>query len=690
MDKTGNVSSESKRIINDRTCIEINRYGAVTGISDTKSGHVYFDAAESSQNLFVVLLSAPTWASRMIVPSCCPPPEISGNAEGYILVYNNMQTGEVLTGIKVEIRIGLPPESGEILISLRLSNNGNETVAGVIFPWIHGWKSYGNPALDSIMLGPCGKVDTASLPRWTPAWGNGTYAQNSISSSYPEALMVPWIDFSGERGGVSCINYQQEPRNYYAAVIRDITVQDTDRPLGLLSGFYAYAPPGNNWESPATGISVHDGDWHQTADRYRKWMNNRIIPAEAQNKFRESIGSQHVFFSYFDGTPVRPYTALPEIAATGREYGVNELCVWDRLSLGTYVRLAPEEDLLQYNPDDRKVLSRAIHKAVKSGSDVSALVNFRLMNKSLRAAEDYKDEMQTALDGSTKMAIYSGSLIPGNFNSYHLGPYCDFFSPFSARYRQHVLGKIDEYMEMGYTSLFYDQPFEYLPDYSHKERGGVPEMTYQATLELIRDVRKRLREKNPGAVIMGEQFEVFGSEIIDQWMCWVWSDKDIQSAIRLHYSCPHTVINCVIDADSGLASHAFAAGLHLMLMVKGGFGYLADVPGFARHVRKLADLRKRCAVRTVHARFCELRGFSIEDNDNIAAYSYDSAQGPAVILAAPEKHGNITLRIDRMFFSNQGNPGRGRIFRLDGSESETSGDVQKFELNKHDVTVWFA
>jgi len=680
----------SKYIKNGRTTVEINRHGAVTGISDSKSGYTYFASGKSAGSLFHILIPVPTWSSRAILPSLSKAPEIIDDAESCLLIYDNMQLNKKPTGIRAELRMVFPPGSDEILVTLRLSNNGRETVAGVVFPWIKGWRSPGNRAYDRIMLGPSyGKVNMDSLPGWTPAWGNGTYAQNSIGASYPQALIVPWIDFSGERGGVSCINYQEEPRNHYASIIKDMA-PDTEGYPGFLWGFYAYVPPGSNWESPAMGISVHDGDWHRTADRYRKWMDCRIIPAKSSKKFRESIGSQHVFFNYFDGTPVRPYKTLPQIASTGRKYGVRELCVWDRLSLGTYVRFASGEDLLLYPEGDRKVLTRAIRQAVRAGSDVSALVNFRLMNKSIKAAEKYEDEMQTALDGSPKMEIYPVSLIPGNFSAAHLGPYCDCFSPFSEKYRHRVLKKIDEYMKIGYTSLFYDQPFECRPDYSHKHRGGVPEMTYRATLDLIRDVRQRLRKKNPRAIIMGEQCEIFATQIIDQWMCWVWSDRDIESAIRLHYSCPHTVINCVVDADCGLASHAFAAGLHLMLMTKGGFGYLADVPEFALHVRKLSDLRKRCAARTVHARFCESRGFQVESDDNIVAYSYESSEGPALILAAPEHSGRITVHIDRMFFSEPGSPGIGKIFRLDGSESEIKGDIQTFELDKHEVIVWFA
>ena len=292
-------------------------------------------------------------------------------------------------------------------------------------------------------------------------------------------------------------------------------------------------------------------------------MHDWFIPAPSKPEFRESIGSEHVFFSYFDGTPVRPYESLPAIAAAGRKYEVRELCVWDRLSLRIYgTAYSPDEDILKYNLEDRQILSEAIRKAVAGGTDVSALVNFRVINPSLDVfrQERLESEIQSALSGTAKTCLFGSALTPGDFFSRHMGPYCNVLSPFSDKYRQRLLEQIQIYLDMGYTSLFYDQPFEDYPDYSRKKSGGVPEMTYAATLDLIRDVRKKLREKNPDAVIMGEQCDVFGSEIIDQWMTWIWSDQDIASAIRVHYSLPQTVINCVVDRKPGLA-HITGGGL---------------------------------------------------------------------------------------------------------------------------------
>ena len=167
--------------------------------------------------------------------------------------------------------------------------------------------------------------------------------------------------------------------------------------------------------------------------------------------------------------------------------------------------------------------------------------------------------------------------------------------------------------------------------------------------------------------------------------------------IRVHYSLPQTIINCVISADSGapearlgLVSHAFAAGLHLFVVVDALTGTLADVPELGEYIRKLAALRKHCAARTAYARFRDNRGLSLKTDDGLVAYSYDDLEGPAVIVAAPEKSGSAEIRLYRDEFTHPGSFEEGRICNLDLKEQTVSGDVQTFFLEKNEVIVWMA
>ena len=675
------------QITNGRTTIAFETSGAIARVMNAESGHVYFDAHGSDQRLFHLVVPSTTWSSRFIAAHEQAAPLIAETRQGCTLRYADLELGGRPSGISAEVSFETPPGTDEIRMSLRLTNEGNETVNTAIFPWVNGWQ---NPAdSDQILLGPAFKKPLAELSHWCPAWGNDTL-RHELTADYPTFASVPWADVSGKDGGVSFVNYQRQARQFFVAA-KNMPGHAPKQCAGLLWGFYAYVPPGCQWESPFIGISVHDGDWHQTADRYRQWATTWLAPAPSR-ALRESIGSEHVFFTSFDGTPFHPYEDMPKIAATGRKHGVRELCVWDQHSLGIYCSQYPADaNLLKYGAADHRAIRQAIQQSVEGGSDVSALVNLVLLNTTLDIydKEGLESEVQRAYDGSAKVEVWSARYIPGRWRTPHLGPYCQFSSPFSERERRRLLDIIHQYLDLGYTSLFYDMPFETHPDYSRKDDGCIPEMTYAARLAFIGEVRDKLRGRNPNAAIMGEQCDVFGSQVIDQWMAWSWSDLDIATAIRLHYSLPQTVINCVIDSDTNLASHAFAAGLHLFLMTQSGTGTLSDVPEFADHVKKLSALWERCADRTVHARFCDQMGLSVQTSDELVAYSYESDAGPAVIAAAPKRTGQIVVDLDRQQFANPGAE-RGRIIHLDGREAEAAGNHQKFGLREGEVLVWLA
>lgn len=688
---------------NGRTIIELTEHGAVARVTDSKSGHSYFEANQSIARLFHLIVPTPVWSSRSATAHEAEKPVIIEKPDETILRYENLKINGLFANIKVDVSFKLPLGTDEILMTMKVFNHGKEAITGATFPWINGWKSPGNPASDKVILGPgYAPIDPASLSSgWKLAWANNFGEETGVD--YPVLAHLPWIDFSGERGGISCINYQQNPRHCYAGVKNMAGFNPETCIPGIFWGFYAFVPPGDEWESPCVGISVHDGDWHQTADRYRIWAGKSLAPTNSNRKFRESIGSAHVQFTGFDGTPFHSAVDLPEIAGVARRYGVNEFCVWDRLTLGVYgTAYEPEEDVLKYPPEEKKKFSEGIRKAVQEGSDVSGLINFRLMNplRSVFNKDNLKDEMQEVLLGTKKAEAWPIALIPGKFfPTSHIGPGCNVFSPFSEKFRQRVLKLMDEYLDFGYTSLFYDQPFEYLPDYSRKSKGGVPELTYEALLKIIREVSKKIKKKNPNAVIMGEQCDIFASEVIDQWMTWGWSDLPggIETLRRMHYSLPQSVFNCVISVDSGspkaalgLASHSFALGLHLFIGIDALTGTLADVPEFGEHILKLANLRKLCAERTVHARFCDTKGFSIKTDAGIVAYSYDSPSGPALVVAAPKQAGSAEIQLHRNYFTHPGNSGYGKLYTLELEEKNIAGDIQTIILKKNEVIVWIA
>lgn len=689
------VVTENLAVRHGRTKVLIDALtGSIDRIEDTATGHMLFDASEGGHNdgrLFRIITPRPMWWGRPADSHEQLPPDIRRSGDAVLVNHRNLLAGGEETGINTEVRIEPSEGDDEVLFSLRLENGSQGAVADVFFPWLGGL-DFSKRRGQVLAIGAKDFWDPAQLPL---ASGPSCvrYRQRAGGWWYSHGMAAPWIDIPLGETGLSYINYMPEAQMGYVA-LENLAGYDYHGPerLALAWVHTLKLSPGEIWTSPPVGLSVRQGDWHETADRYRRWVTPRLQAAPGVARNRAMIGFQNVVFRDFDGTPVRKLEDLPRVAAIARKYGVNHLSVWDYVSLGNWSKLDPV-DVLEYSPDEAETLRRVIRQAKDEGSDINALVNFRFPNTNLaqRGGEILR-QIKRCYDGSPQTENWSANRNLGPWLSRHIGPESLIYSPFSPAYRQWLLERVGRYIDLGYTSMFYDQPFEMRPDYGFCEQGGRPEMTYAVKLKLIGEVRNLLRQNDPGAIMIGEEYEVFASQFVDLWMSWPISGPEaIPSAVLARYSLPHTMMSWVVDNEPDRATIAFALSMYLCLCVHGNDGTLEDEPALAEHVRKLEALRQRSAARTVAARFNDTRGLSIKKSaEHLLAFSYDSPEGPAVIVAAPKTPGSIEVAIDRTAFSVPGDPMCARVLRLDGSTSNESGDKQHFTLAANEVAVWMA
>ncbi len=676
-----------------RTKIYIDpRTGSVGRIVDTATGQTLLDAfaeGRSDGRLFRIITPRPMWWGRPADSHQQPPPEIQRCGDALLIRYRNLLAGGEETGINAEVRVEPSNAADELLFSLRLENRGNNQVADVFFPWLGGL-DFSKQRGQVLAIGAKLFWDPAQLPLpgGPPC---DRYRQRGGAMRYSVELAAPWINIPLGKAGLSYINYMPEAQMGYLA-LENLAGYDYHGPrrLALAWVHTLKLSPGETWTSPPLGLSVHEGDWHETADRYRHWVTPRLRAAPGVMHNRAMIGFQNVVFRDFDGTRIHKLEDLPRVAAIARKYGVSHISVWDYLSQGNYSKLDPV-DVLEYSPAEAETLQRVLRQAKTEGSDMNAVVNFRFPNTHIaqRGGEILK-QIKRCYDGSPQTENWSANGNLGTWLSPHIGPQSYIYSSFSPEYRQWLFERVKRYIDLGYTSMFYDQPFEVMPDYGFCSRGGRPEMTYVAKLKLIAEVRNLLRQNDPRSIMIGEECEVFASQYIDMWMSWgLSSPAAIPGAVLTRYSLPHTMMSWTVDNEPERASIAFALGMYLCLCVHGTVGTLDDEPVLAQHIRRLADLRQRSAARTVAARFNDTRGLSVKkDSEDLLAFGYDSPEGPAVIVAAPKTGGSIEVAIDRTAFTSTGDSKHGRVMRLDGGTAETSGSKQQFKLAANEVAVW--
>ena len=664
------------------------RTGSVLRLADARTGADHIDARKDGRNdgcLFRTMIPAENWWSRVADSSRQKRPRCTPRNGGIDIAYPNLVADDgAETGVsaRVEIRPGGPDE---FVFVLHLENGGSGAVLDTAFPVLGGWHEQGP---GQIAMGANSFVD----PRCVARGAGNNYARNGRRRAwgYPVWMACPWVDVPGKGGGLSYINYMTEARNG-RFWIEDMDGYGEDFRLAFGWIHLIALQPGQSWTSPPVGISVHTGDWRTTADRYAAWFDKRHAPDYSRPAIRSRIGFQNVFFRGFDGTPIRNLDRIPHVAAVGRKFGVDMLCVWDTLTLGNYARHNPR-DLTDYPPDERQVITRGLTRAEREGTSTCALINFRHPNVGLHLPDKkLLDRVQKRYTGTFRTENWAANHTIGDLWSHHIGPQSYVFSPFSRAHRDRVTRISCDYLDLGYSSMFYDQPFEYEPDYGFTGKGKEPDMAHHEALTLVGKVRRLLLAANPGAVIIGEESDILATPVIDQWMSWSISEPTPELVERvelMRYSMPHTILSWVVDHEPDRAALAFAFSMQLCLMVHGGDATLDEEPAFASHVHALAALRTATAERTVMARFRGARGIDVEGGDGFVAYAYESPSGPAVIAAAAGKKAKGKVKVRRDAFAAPGKPRGGTIFRLDGSTVASSGSTRDFVLGANEVAVW--
>ena len=687
------------RIQNGRLRLELHPdLGTVVSLIDTASGTEHLPAATywsqaspapampgndahvDRPRLFRLLMANDRWSSVYADSVDGVRPRFATVAGGWQLHWEDFMAADGgRAGVGAALTVVASPRPDEILFLLTLTNHGTRTIEEIISPWLGGWTGYGGQGRDRLTLGGMSQAEAHLFP--TAAGNNYTRNAERVTWEYPVRLHAPWVDVSGPASGLGLLNYMPAAQNGYFLWENVAAVQQTP----CLAFGWAHSMllrPGEVWHSPPVGVFAHDGNWRCVADRFRQWFEQEQCcprrPALA------TMGFQNVFFSQFDGAPCRPFGDIPELARQGREVGVDHLCVWDALTLGNYARRGPE-DLLEYTGEEAEALSSALKQAAAEESQVSALINFRHPNwKILRANPQLEQHMQRRLDGSSSTENWSGSACHGSLWAKRFGPESRLYSPFSQVQRERVLALTKRYLDLGYTSMFYDQPFELQPDYSASDHGASPLDTHAAALSIIAAVRKLILSHDPKAIVIGEECDLLATPWVDMWMSWRVSNLNEASNVALsRYSVPHTMQSWVVDYQPERVAQAFAMGMYLCLMLHRGEGALADEPALATLIGRLAELRRRTADQTVRGRFVDQQGLTVSGDEGLVAYAYESAQGPAVIAAAVGKAagGKLTLETP-----GSGSPGR--LLGLDGEETGVAGQTLEVRLQPNEATVW--
>lgn len=682
-------------IVRGRTelCLS-SRHGAMLGIYDRASGKWLCGVGDRPEMARLFRLVALRRAQRSRAADAHLQAGFTWERtdHGVALRYANLAFEGELSACAAEVRIE-PGGEDELLLTLTVRNNAPEPVHEVQFPMLPGWRQVeGQPPVE-LMAGAKWQSRVGKLPTFGPPAYAQWYQQTGVE--YPGGLMaMPWLNFSAGDTGLALTNYMPRP---YRGGVGGINLAGHEK--GNTECYWWTHHPliktGREWTSPPVGLRVHGGDWHDTADRYYAWFAGNVgISLRQPDSLRRSIGFQNILLRSFDGTFHNAAASLPEHARAGLACGVEHLAVWDENTLGNYCFYEPNRDLFDYTGAEREALREAIRLAQAEGATVSALSDWRHINVTSDLYPRYRSEAVLSMDGSEQRETWLGGNRTARIFTPHLGGHSIILSPRSPATRQRFDELLERYVALGYTALFYDQPFLYQLDYNHMGEESRPDDASAACYDHAAYVRERLRARHPDAYLIGEMFDIFAaSRALDLQMEWNFCNQGIEDLARVHYSCPNALLSYVIDyttTGEAHASRAFAAGLLLCITIDGGEASLAKRPPLGAHIARLAALRKRCAGRIAHGRFRHTRGLDAQLADGMAAYVFESEPGPAVTIAAGETGGTARITLDPSLYPVPAAAPSGMLYHLDGrAEPRPAAGSLEVTLPANGVAVWY-
>ncbi|MFA5865686.1 MAG: hypothetical protein WC975_13495 [Phycisphaerae bacterium] len=609
--------------------------------------------------LLRLTIPCPTDHSRMVSTHEGSRAELKQNGNMLTITYHQILKDNRPTGVSAKVTVRLPAGSKEAFFHVELSNQGTDTVDEVVFPWIGGWNGFAGKGKDTITTA-MKKYDPHTLFPTMRAHSFGRHNQRTLLAS--EYHQVHLFDLSGGEHGISCNLYSPVPR-IHGLLIENLSPDYVN--LCLSWGWVSFTglSPGKSWTSPEVGLGVHQGDWHESADRLHdsihRWWNTPPVT----DRLRRSIGYHNIQLTGHNQEFYHDPLEIPAIAKDGLRYGVRDLCIWDHKSQ-TYISYEETPQWILHAETESR-LRQALAETRKLGCITSAYVDYWLTVEGNSVYKELSDSIVLSKYGYPVPSNIRAGKQHVDWSAHWLEQGGRILCQRSPKYYQYALELTRRVLALGFDSIFIDGGASWHLCHATNHGHVSPDDGQEGCLDWQWQVMQMVKARNPEGYIFGECPDSFNSQVLDMITRW-WSPSEPAEIYR--YVLPEVLLPYPVDEnDQDLMSKVFARGHQFALMTTNMDGMLSDHPAFATRVQRLADLRQKTADFLALGRFRDNRGLTVEGGD---AYSYVSEAGLAVALAnSKNEEGRLKVRLapdalDEMPM------GSGKLFLEDGSIQE--------------------
>ncbi|MBM3493466.1 MAG: hypothetical protein FJX72_03965, partial [Armatimonadetes bacterium] len=313
------------RLANEHIAVVLDaRTGSIRQITDRRTGRRYLDDTRGSR-LAKLIVPTPEHISRPLYSHEAGTPTMGRHGDAATIEFPELRYRGDRTGVFLTVHVRLPRDSAEALFSAEIRNESPHRVHEMWFPWLGGRRQA--PGRSNGTITTSQAVEPDIFARLQEA-GRSPHAFGHHQHRVTSAYLLPLMDYSFDDGGLSYNKYEPRP-SPHVLVFENPNNRRDDMCLTWAWATYVFAEPGETWRSCEFGIGVHQGDWHDTADRFRAWLDTWRRPCDTPSGAKEKIGLLHLLAHSFSGERCNEFADLPAIARDALAYGVSDLLVWD-------------------------------------------------------------------------------------------------------------------------------------------------------------------------------------------------------------------------------------------------------------------------------------------------------------------------------------------------------------------------
>ncbi len=542
-----------------------------------------FLSGTNGRGLLRIAAPLPDYPSHFVELGTNGRPEVQRRGNAITLVHERLITPHAELDIRVSVDIEPRPEG--LVLRAQIRNGTDLRLPQVAFPQLLGLRPVGGEDDTRVRMSRGAVYPLRDL--WMRP-DDATFLDIPLQRYFGYGafeLSMKWLDFGATAGGLTL--YGRDPR--YRA--QGLLVERPGRTAETVDLRWMHMPliePGETWESGDFVVLLHEGDWHAGARAFAEFARE-AYPYQAPQHIREALAIRSMWAAVRNAD--KPEGGIDRIADIASEVAdpdlsVGELVVWhwwkkNGLPILLDPRLGTEDDL-----------AAVLARCRELGVPVSLFVSHHLLRDSDETPPAWR-HLNAALQPVQDDWTYGRDFLP-RWRVPFMGTHAMMRgSALAPGWREEALREYAHLLDLGATSICFDQFWSWFEPNFSKERDAPPDAEGDRLLEFGQEAQAMIRARNPRGTFSGEMPTEMKVPILDY--TWEWrnaEELDDDAPFRVVF--PQVRLNANVNEHPRGAIYGFAEGGLINLMPGNMHSFkLADFPGLVKTIKQLAALRRR-------------------------------------------------------------------------------------------------